>query len=195
MESKHLKVRPFVSTDSGISTGQAWEEWLEEIEREFRYFKIVNAQDRKDAMIIYGGRELARLDKSLPDPTPVEGEGAINDYEKLKRKLNGYYLPKKNKHHARYIFLKMKPQHGEGTASYTARLREKASDCDFGNTCENRILEHLVQTSENQSLVQKTNFQEVESKPVFERSLRNGRHDHAVSRHEKRHRRAASQHD
>ena len=92
----------------------------------------------------------------MPDPTPVEGEGAINDYEKLKRKLNGYYLPKKNKHHARYIFLKMKPQHGEGTASYTARLREKANECDFGNTCEDRILEHLVQTIENPSLVQKT---------------------------------------
>ena len=60
MESKHLKVRPFVSTDSGISTGQAWEEWLEEIKREFRYFKIVNAQGRNDAMIIYGGRERGR---------------------------------------------------------------------------------------------------------------------------------------
>ena len=131
MESKHLKVRPFVSTDSGISTGQAWEEWLKEIEREFRYFKIVNAQDRKDAMIIYGGRELARLDKSLPDPTPVEGEGAINDYEKLKRKLNGYYLPKKNKHHARYIFLKMKPVR-------LMRVQQRRSQGDFisrFNTC------------------------------------------------------------
>eukprot|EP00794_Sanderia_malayensis_P021364 gene21364-23444_t len=156
MESKHLQVRPFVSTDSGISTGQAWEEWLEEIEREFRYFKIRDAQDKKDAMIIYGGRELARLEKSLPNPTPVEAEDELDAYEKLKRKLNDYYLPKKNKHHARYLFLRMKPQHGEGTASYAVRLREKASECDFGSTCEDRILEHLVQTIENQSLVQRT---------------------------------------
>ena len=66
MESKHLKVKSFVSTDSAISTGQAWEESLEEIEE---------AADKKDAMIIYGRQELARLEKSLPDPEQPEEEG------------------------------------------------------------------------------------------------------------------------
>ena len=54
--------------------------------------------DKKDAMIIYGGNEIARLEKSLPDP----GVGDV--YTKLRTKLNGHFIPKKNKHHARYLF-------------------------------------------------------------------------------------------
>ena len=48
--------------------GKAWQEWLEGIEREFRFLKISEAADKKDAMIIYGGNEIASLKKSLPDP-------------------------------------------------------------------------------------------------------------------------------
>ena len=44
---------------------------------------------------------------------------------------------------------------GEATIAYAARLREKAYDCDFGNTFDDRILEHLIQTIENQHLIQK----------------------------------------
>ena len=108
-------------------------------------------------MIIHGGKELAKLEKSLPGPEQPEGEGnQMDDYEKLKTKLNAYYLLKRNKHHTQYIFLKMKPQHGESTASYAARWHQKANECDFGETCEDRILEHLVRMIENQPLVQKT---------------------------------------
>ena len=133
-----------------MTTGKAWEEWLDDIEREFRYFRIGNPPDRKDAMIIYGGKEIARLEKSLPDPVD-----ASNEYERLRKKLNDYFLPKQNKHYARYVFLKMRPLAGEATISYAARLREKAYDCDFGNTFYDRILEHLIQTIENQHLIQK----------------------------------------
>ena len=86
-------MKPFVSTDSAISTGQAWEEWLEELEQDFRYFNTEEAADKKEAIIIYGGKELARLDKSLPDPGQLEGEdNQMDDYEKLKTKPNGYYI-------------------------------------------------------------------------------------------------------
>ena len=79
----------------------------------------------------------------------------LNVYEKLKRKLNDYCMPKKNKHYARYLFLKMKQTHGETTTMYAARLREKANECEFGTACEDRILEHLIQTINNQGLIQK----------------------------------------
>ena len=39
--------------------------------------------DKKDALLIYGGKEIARLEKSLPNPTDE-----LNNYEKLKKKLN-----------------------------------------------------------------------------------------------------------
>ena len=81
--------------------------------------------------------------------------GELNEYQKLKRKLNDYFTPKKNKHYARYLFLKMKQTHGETTTMYAARLGEKANECEFGTACEDRILEHLIQTINNQGLIQK----------------------------------------
>ena len=90
----------FVVPDETNRIGKAWEEWLEGIEREFRYFRITEAVDKKDAIIIYGGKEIARQEKSLPD------QETADVYLKLRTKLNDHFTPKKNKHHARYLFLK-----------------------------------------------------------------------------------------
>ena len=79
-----------------------------------------------------------------------------NAYEKLKTKLNNYFIPKQNKHHARYQFLKEKPSTGELITAYTARLREKAKKCEFGETNDERILEHIIQTIDNKVIIQKT---------------------------------------
>ena len=145
---RNLQIRPFTVEDDHIATGEKWEEWLEDLEREMRFFRISEPEDKKDAMLIYGGAEIRRLEKSLQDPT----EGDI--YSKLRGKLNNYYAPKKNEHYARYLFLKMKPHHGESTIAYAARLREKAADCNFHSKDE-RILEHIIQTTENAELVRK----------------------------------------
>ena len=107
--------------------GKAWQEWLEGIEKEFRFFRISEAVDKKDAMIIYGGNEITRLEKSLPDPETGDVD------TKLRTKLNGHFTPKKNKHHVRYLFLKMRPHVGETISAYAARLREKAKECEFGD--------------------------------------------------------------
>lgn len=100
-ESRNLKAQPFVPGDDQLTTGKIWDEWLEEIEREFRFFRITDPVDKKDALLIYGGKVISRLEKSLPDPMDE-----LNEYEKLKRKLNDYFMPKKGKHYAKYLFLK-----------------------------------------------------------------------------------------
>ena len=51
-ESRNLRTLPFMPPEDQLSIGIALDEWLEEIEREFRYFKITNAQDKTDAIII-----------------------------------------------------------------------------------------------------------------------------------------------
>ena len=150
-ESRNLRALPFRVTEDQLSTVKAWEDWLESLEREFRYFKITNPQDMKDALIIYGGQEISRLEKSLPNPE----EPGQNVYQKIRNKLNEYFIPKRNKYYSRYMFLKMRPQVGETTVTYATRLREKAHDCDFKTTQDERILEHLIQTIDNQTLIQK----------------------------------------
>ena len=45
----------------------------------------------------------------------------------------------------------MKPESGETTLSYATRLRLQAQSCEFGDACEERILEHFIQTTDNQT--------------------------------------------
>ena len=85
--------------------------------------------------------------KSLPDPET----GDV--YTKLRMKINGHFTPKKNKHHARYLFLKMRPHVGKTISAYAARSREKAKECKFGDTFDERILEHIIQTIDNKKLI------------------------------------------
>ena len=125
-ETRSLKIRPFASGDNQITAGKAWDDWLEKIKREFRYFKISDPIDKKDALIIYGGKEIARHEKSLPNPV-----GELNKFDKLRTKLNDCFTSKKNKHHARYLFLKLRPNHGETIVAYASQLREKANNCVF----------------------------------------------------------------
>ena len=49
-ESRNLRALPFRITEDQMSTGKAWEDWLESIERVFRYIRITDASDRKDAL-------------------------------------------------------------------------------------------------------------------------------------------------
>ena len=152
-EGRNLRALPFRPTEDQLLTGKLWEDWLESIEREFRFCRIADPTDRKDALIIYGGSELARLEKSLPDPEDPRRE--LDSYQKLRVKLNAYFMPRKNKHYARYIFLKTRPEAGEATVTYATRLREKAKECEFGDMQDERTLEHLIQTIENPHLIQK----------------------------------------
>ena len=50
-EARNLRTQPFIIPDEANNVGKAWEEWLEGIEREFRYFRITEAVDKKDAII------------------------------------------------------------------------------------------------------------------------------------------------
>ena len=106
-EIRNLLIQPFKPTDR-LSVGRTWGEWLEEIEREFRYYRINTHNEKKDALLIFGGRELRRLDKYLPDLADN-----LDEYQKIRKKLNDYHLPRRNIYFERYLFLKMRPTPGE----------------------------------------------------------------------------------
>lgn len=161
--NKALKTEPFVPSEDELRNGKLWEEWLQGIEREFRYFQVTSVQDKKDALIIYGGKEIARLENSLPNPTVVpnyaeQGE-QLDAYTKLKWKLTDFYVKRKNSYHATYLFNKLRPEiikgKPESTVAYAARVREQATDCEFGDNRDRRILEHLIQTVPRKELIKR----------------------------------------
>lgn len=149
---KTLKVEPFKIPENHLEIGRAWEEWLEDFEEETAYFEITDVIDKVSALKIYGGLEVTKRARNLPEVTPWVGD---DDYKKLKRKLNNHFLPKK-KRHARYTFSKQRQELGESVVSYAARLREKAKDCEFNDQLNGRILEHLIQTIKDNDLVKKS---------------------------------------
>ena len=106
-------------------------------------------------MIIYGGKEIVRMNKSLKNERAEE----LDEYAVLKNKLDKYCLPKKNKHHAKYTFIRMKQERGEQIGSYVSRLREKVNDCEFGETVMERILEQCIQSIDNKGVNKKSNQQ------------------------------------
>ena len=50
-ETRNLRSPPFVVPEKFCAIGNAWEEWLEVIERKFRYFKIIDTVGKTDAVI------------------------------------------------------------------------------------------------------------------------------------------------
>ena len=116
--TRNLKSPPLTPGDDPIAKWQVWDDWLKEIEQEFRYFKITEPLDKKDALIIYGGKVCQTW------------QMAVKSWlQKVGKKLNDYFIVNKNKHPARYVFLKMRPAHGKTINVYAARLRKKAKDC------------------------------------------------------------------
>jgi hypothetical protein len=79
----------------------------------------------------------------------------VDEYTVLKNKLDKYFLRRKNKHHVRYTFLRMKQERGEKIGSYVSRLREKGNDCEFGETMKETILEQCIQSVDNKELIRK----------------------------------------
>ena len=148
--TKTLSIEKFKIPENRLEIGRAWEEWLEDFEEEISYLEIDKIKDKVSALKIYGGQEIKKLARNLPEPTAEEND---DDYKKLKRKLNNHFLPRKNKHHARYTFSKERMHSNETVVNYAARMREKAKDCEFGDQLDDRILEHLIQTVQNEDLI------------------------------------------
>ena len=97
--SRKRPILPFNAAESRLSIGKAWDEWLEEVERQFRLLRINITSDKKEALLIYSGRELVRLEHTLPDTND-----SLDEYEILKKKLSDYCPPRRNKFYERYLF-------------------------------------------------------------------------------------------
>ena len=104
---------------------------------------------KKDGLIIYGDQTIADLEDTLLDLTG--DEAGEDEYSQLVRKLNKHFLPKKNKHFARFQFGNLKQNHGESLVRYYKRIRELDKKCNFSNESE-AFQDHLIKTMTNNVL-------------------------------------------
>ena len=121
---KSLKIEPFKIPENPLEIGRAWREWIEDFQDEMLYFEIAKIRDCVNAQKIYGGKEIKKLARNLPETAPVVGD---DDNKKLKRKLNNHFLPKKNKHHARFAVKRKNKSHMQRDCAKNQRIASSAS--------------------------------------------------------------------
>ena len=144
-----LRIEPFNTDSDRANLSEKWKSWLEIFEDELYLQRVTDDIDKIICLKRYAGKEIRLIIKYLPN---TENNGK-DSYEEVKKKLNHHFIPKQNKQHARFIFNKMRQEHEESISQYAMRLREQAETCDFENNREERILEHLIQTIDDNELI------------------------------------------
>ena len=150
--NRQLSIQPFLVSHDTNDTAVRWSKWKKNIERQFRFFGIIDPTLKKDGMIIYGGQHIADIEDSLPDIPQQEGDDA---YSTFIRKLDRHFLPKKNRDYARFQLGNLTQVADESMGKYYARIREVAQTCEFANE-EDAIRDHLIKTMINNGIRSKT---------------------------------------
>ena len=126
MTTRELRILPFIAPENHLARGIALNKWLEKIERQLRFFGIDTPSNMKDALLIYGGKDLVRLERYLHD-----ADAKLDEYETLMRKLNDYYVPRINKHYGHFFIPQYETKATRLNFSYATGLLEKAKCCQY----------------------------------------------------------------
>ena len=103
-----------------------WAEWIDNLEYNFKYFKIEDAEAKKKAaLMVYGGESLRKIHNNLPDPS--SGDVFI----KAKAELTKNFSPKKNIDYLIYQFREIVQGDNEPFLTFVNRLRQVAKHCEF----------------------------------------------------------------
>ena len=145
--TRQLNIQPFSISDDN-ETALCWDKWKQNIERQFRFFRLEDPERKKDGLIIYGGQQIADLEDTLPD---LPNDDGANVYTQMIKKLDKHFLPRKNKDYARFQFGNLTQNSNKSMAKYYARIRDTARKCEFSNENES-IRDHVIKTMTNSRL-------------------------------------------
>ena len=107
---------------------------------QFRYFGLKDPETKKDGFLIYGGKQIADLEDTLPD---LLNEDGANAYTQMIKKLDKHFLPRKNKDYARFQFGNLTQNSNESMSKFYARIRDTAKKCESYNESE-AIRDHIT---------------------------------------------------
>lgn len=146
-----LKITPFDPHGDRLNLGKRWERWLERFERDLKYNGCdpsdkENSETAQMALLIYAGPQVEDIHDSLPSPTKPASVNTTDwtDYRQSKTKLNQYFLPQKSNDFALFELMRVKPEVGERTGNYVARLRKAAEKCDFKDWSADKMIKCLI---------------------------------------------------
>ena len=81
-----LHIDPFHIPENKLNIGNEWEEWMEIFEEELQLQKVEDIDDKVTCLRRYGGKEIRKLVKHLPEPPAIEN--LETNYEKIVRQAD-----------------------------------------------------------------------------------------------------------
>ena len=143
-----LKVKEFMVETDPTKVADKWAEWIDNLEYNFKYFKIEDAEAKKAALMVYGGESLRKIHNNLPDPS----SGDV--FVKAKTKLTKYFSSKKNIDYLIYQFREIVQGDNEPFLTFVNRLREVAKHCEFPDM-DKEVKRQIIQKTSNRKVRQK----------------------------------------
>ena len=136
---KQSNLEPFQLTEGMMASGRNWERWLKDFKRQAQYYGIRDPEEKKQAILVFGGREVTICEDSRPD---LDNNRDV--YERMVEKLNNHFVPRKNKHHARFRLQQNQQKSHQTIMQFYLECRELVRDCQYGNMEDELLLDHLI---------------------------------------------------
>ena len=143
-----LKVKEFNVETDPTKLADKWADWIDNLEYNFKYIKIEDAEAKKAALMVYGGQSLIKIHNNLTDPS------SCNVFVKAKTKLTKYFSPKKNIDYLIYQFGEIVQGDNEPFLTFVNRLREVAKHCEFPDM-NKEVKRQIIQKTANGKARQK----------------------------------------
>ena len=124
---KQLNLQPFQLTEDIMASEQNWERQFKDFERQAQYYGIRDPEEKKQALLVFGGREVTICEDSLTDLD----NGDV--YERMVQKLNNHFVPRNNTRHARFILRQNQQKSHQTIMQFYLECRELVRDCQYGN--------------------------------------------------------------
>lgn len=144
-------VSPFMMSDSDrTNTSARWKKWLDTFDMFIQASGITDEGQKKSLLLYCVGQDVRDIFDTLPELTIIEAE---TDYNKTIRKLNGYFLPKRNTVFEAHCFFETDMREGETMDMFVTRLRQAARYCDFDSySVEKAIRDQAIRKCKNAKL-------------------------------------------
>ncbi len=145
--SSGISLSPFNCNAKAVA--KEWESWKKMLELALKTHKCIEAEEKKNWLLLLGGKDLLEIFETVADPTYAEQD---DEFQKAIKKLDSFFLPKKNKIYERHLLRKIFQKEDEFFDRFVLRVKQQANNCDFGNFLLEAIVDQLVEGCRSKEL-------------------------------------------
>ena len=142
------QIGPFDVHGDSSTLAPRWKRWLARFENSCVAWDITDAERKKAMLLDRGGDDLFEIYETLTMPTAAQYD---NDYKKIVKAFEDYFLPKKNPEYEIFQFRRTVQHDTETIDSFVTRLRKLVVNCGYDDQAarDNEIKHQIIQGGKN----------------------------------------------